>query len=100
MWWVGLFVLTIVFALAYFAMYPALGSAKGSLGWTSKGQLEAENAKAVAEQDKIFAKFKPMSVEDLARDPQAHAIGERLFLNNCAVCHGSDAWRQGLPQPD
>ena len=58
---------------------------------TSAGQLEAENAKAKAEQDKIFAKFQPMSVEDLARDPQAHAIGERLFLNNCAACHGSDA---------
>ena len=91
MWWVGLFVLTIVFAVAYLAMYPALGTNKGSLGWTSIGQLEKENAKAVAEQDKIFAKFKPMSVEDLARDPQAHAIGERLFLNNCGACHGSDA---------
>jgi len=90
-WWVGLFVLTIVFAVAYFAMYPSLGNMKGSLGWTSAGQLEAENAKAKAEQDKIFAKFQPMSVEDLARDPQAHAIGERLFLNNCAACHGSDA---------
>jgi len=32
-----------------------------------------------------------MKVEDLAKDPQAHAIGERLFLNNCAACHGSDA---------
>ncbi|MFN4265582.1 MAG: cytochrome-c oxidase, cbb3-type subunit III [Aquabacterium sp.] len=91
MWWVGLFVITIVFAVGYFAMYPALGASKGSLGWSSKGQLEAENAKAKAEQDKIFAKFQPMKVEDLAKDPQAHAIGERLFLNNCAACHGSDA---------
>lgn len=91
MWWVGLFVITIVFAVAYFAMYPALGDSKGSLGWSSKGQLEAENAKAKAEQDKIFAKFQPMKVEELAKDAQAHAIGERLFLNNCAACHGSDA---------
>jgi cytochrome c oxidase cbb3-type subunit 3 len=25
------------------------------------------------------------------QDPQAMAIGERLFMNNCAQCHGSDA---------
>jgi len=90
-WWLFLFIITLAFAGGYFALYPGLGDFKGSLGWTSKGQLEAEIAKAKVEQDKIFAKFKNASVEDLARDPQAHAIGERLFLNNCAACHGSDA---------
>jgi cytochrome c oxidase cbb3-type subunit III len=30
-------------------------------------------------------------MEDVARDPQAQAIGERLFMNNCSQCHGSDA---------
>lgn len=90
-WWLFLFIITLAFAGGYFALYPGLGDFKGSLGWSSKGQLEAEIAKAKVEQDKIFAKFKNASVEDLARDPQAHAIGERLFLNNCAACHGSDA---------
>ena len=90
-WWLFLFIITLAFAGGYFALYPGLGNFKGSLGWSSKGQLEAEIAKAKVEQDKIFAKFKNASVEDLARDPQAHAIGERLFLNNCAACHGSDA---------
>jgi len=32
-----------------------------------------------------------MSAEQLHQDPQAMAIGERLFANNCAACHGSDA---------
>jgi len=27
----------------------------------------------------------------MAADTQAMAIGERLFMNNCAQCHGSDA---------
>ena len=31
-----------------------------------------------------------MSVAELGRDSQAMGIGERLFLNNCAACHGSD----------
>lgn len=90
-WWLFLFIITLVFAVAYLALYPGLAVTGGKLNWTSKGQLEAENAKAKAEQDKIFAKFKVASVEDLARDPQAQAIGQRLFLNNCAACHGSDA---------
>ena len=32
-----------------------------------------------------------MKPEEIAVDPQAVAIGERLFMNNCAQCHGSDA---------
>ncbi|MGC4062033.1 MAG: cytochrome-c oxidase, cbb3-type subunit III [Aquabacterium sp.] len=90
-WWLFLFIITIVFAAGYLMLYPGLGDKKGSLGWTSVGQLDKEMLKAKGEQDKIFAGFKNVSVEDLARDPKAHAIGERLFLNNCAACHGSDA---------
>ncbi|MEK6667199.1 cytochrome c oxidase cbb3-type subunit 3 [Aquabacterium commune] len=90
-WWLFLFIITLVFAGAYLSLYPGLGNSPGKLGWTSKGQLETEMAKAKLEQDKIFAKFKNASVEDLSRDPQAHDIGQRLFLNNCAACHGSDA---------
>ena len=90
-WWLMLFIITLVFAVAYLALYPGLGDAAGKLNWSSKGQLDAEIAKAQAEEAKVYAKFKTMSVEDMARDPQAHAIGQRLFLNNCAACHGSDA---------
>jgi cytochrome c oxidase cbb3-type subunit 3 len=90
-WWLMLFIITLVFAVIYFALYPGLGDYKGKLNWSQVGQLETEMSKAKVEQDKIFAKFKNASVEDLARDPQAHAIGERLFLNNCAACHGSNA---------
>ena len=32
-----------------------------------------------------------MTPEALSRDPQAKLVGERLFMNNCAQCHGSDA---------
>jgi cytochrome c oxidase cbb3-type subunit 3 len=32
-----------------------------------------------------------MPPEEVAKDPQAMAIGDRLFMNNCAQCHGSDA---------
>ena len=90
-WWVGLFIITIIFAAFYLYFYPGLGGYAGKAGWTSKGQFEAEVAKGDAEVAPLYAKFTAMSVEDISRDPQAHAIGERLFMNNCSQCHGSDA---------
>ena len=90
-WWVGLFVITILFAIVYLYLYPGLGNRPGSAGWTSHGQYDAEVEKGNAEVAPIYAKFLAMKVEDVAKDPQAHAIGERLFMNNCSQCHGSDA---------
>jgi cytochrome c oxidase cbb3-type subunit 3 len=90
-WWVGLFVITIAFAGVYLYLYPGLGNYAGKTGWTSKGQLDAEVAKGNAEVAPLYAKFLAMPFEDVAKDPQAHAIGERLFMNNCSQCHGSDA---------
>ena len=90
-WWVGLFLITIVFSLAYLALYPGLGNSAGQLAWTSVGQYEAEVAKANKELEPMYAKFAAMPPEEVAKDPQAMAIGDRLFMNNCAQCHGSDA---------
>jgi cytochrome c oxidase cbb3-type subunit 3 len=90
-WWMWLFVITVVFAAIYLALYPGLGSFGGSLKWSSHGQYDAEQAKAKSAMEPVYAKFTSMSAEDLAKDPQAMGIGQRLFLNNCAQCHGSDA---------
>ena len=97
-WWVWLFVITIVFAFAYLAMYPGLGSFGGKLGWTQADQYKAEVEKGEREVAPLYAKFAAMTPEDVSRDPQAQAIGERLFMNNCSQCHGSDArGAKGIP---
>ena len=90
-WGMWLFIITSVFGFAYLAAYPGLGSFAGKLGWTQLGAYENEMAKARADLEPLYAKFTSMSTEDMAKDPQAMAIGERLFMNNCAQCHGSDA---------
>jgi cytochrome c oxidase cbb3-type subunit III len=90
-WWMGLFVITVVFAFVYLLLYPGLGSANGSLGWSSRGAYDAEQNKANAAMAPLYAKFAGLGAEALAKDPQAMAVGERLFINNCATCHGSDA---------
>ena len=90
-WWVYLFIITVVFSLAYLALYPGLGTYAGTLGWTSIGEHSAEMAQGEKDVAPLYARFAAMPVENMARDPQAMAIGERLFMNNCSQCHGSDA---------
>jgi cytochrome c oxidase cbb3-type subunit III len=90
-WWMWLFVITIVFGLAYLAAYPGLGSYPGQLAWTTRGEYASEVEQANKELAPLYAQFTSRSAEDLAGDPRAMAIGERLFMNNCAQCHGSDA---------
>ena len=72
-------------------MYPGLGSMDGSLKWTSANQYDAEQAKARSTMAPLYARFASMNEAEMARDGQAMGIGERLFINNCATCHGSDA---------
>ncbi|MFG6449460.1 cytochrome-c oxidase, cbb3-type subunit III [Roseateles sp. BYS180W] len=90
-WWMGLFVLTVLFAAIYLALYPGLGSYQGSLGWSSASQYQAEKAKAEKAIAEVYAQYTSMPVQELAKDSKAMGIGERLFANNCASCHGSDA---------
>jgi cytochrome c oxidase cbb3-type subunit 3 len=90
-WWMGLFVLTVVFAAIYLTFYPGLGNAAGTLGWSSAGQYKAEQEKARTAMAPVYAAYMTQTAEVLAKDPQAMGIGERLFINNCAACHGSDA---------
>jgi cytochrome c oxidase cbb3-type subunit 3 len=90
-WWVGMFVITIIFSLFYLAAYPGLGSFAGKLGWSETKQYDQEVATANKALEPMYAKFAAMTTEDLAKNPEAKAIGERLFMNNCAQCHGSDA---------
>jgi cytochrome c oxidase cbb3-type subunit III len=90
-WWVWLFIMTVVFALVYLALYPGFGRSQGSLGWSSAGQHAAELAKGVKDAAPIYTRFTAMPPQEVAKDAQAMAIGDRLFMNHCAQCHGSDA---------
>ena len=90
-WWMWLFYITIVFSMIYLILYPGLGSYKGYLGWTSTGQYQDEQKQAAATYGPIIDKYLKQDVVKVAADPEAREIGQRLFLNYCAQCHGSDA---------
>jgi cytochrome c oxidase cbb3-type subunit III len=91
-WWILLFYLTVIFSVLYLVLYPGLGTQwKGVLNWSQVGQYDGEVKSADAKFGPIFAAFAAEPVEKIAFDARARLIGERLFLNNCAQCHGSDA---------
>jgi cytochrome c oxidase cbb3-type subunit 3 len=90
-WWFYLFVATVIFGLGYLMLYPGLGNFKGLLGWTSTNQWEAEMQHAEEVYRPVFAKYAALSIEDLQK-PENEAglkMGQRMFANNCSVCHGS-----------
>ncbi|MET1076432.1 MAG: cytochrome-c oxidase, cbb3-type subunit III [Pseudomonas sp.] len=94
-WWFMLFLGTLVFAIGYLVLYPGLGNWKGLLpgydGWTQVKEWQREVDRADALYGPIYAKYAAMSLEDVAKDPQALKMGSRLFATSCSVCHGSDA---------
>ncbi len=114
-WWSTFFLLTIVWAFGYIALY-GLGNWTGVLGWKSSNQgilnvaeskaktaasladgsgvivqYDREVAAADAKFGPIFEAYAARSIEDLATDGEALKVGQRLFIQNCAQCHGSDA---------
>lgn len=98
-WWLWLFVGTIVFTVVYLVLYPGFGNFSGTLGWSQQGQWEQEVAAADAKYGPMYAALAAQPVEELAKDPKAVGIGQRLFANTCASCHGVDA-RGGYGYPN
>ena len=98
-WWNLMFWITIIYSLGYLALYPGLGSYPGLLGWTSTGQWQTEMEKAENTYGPIYEKMAATPIEELVNNEEALKMGQRLFANNCSVCHGSDA-RGALAYPD
>ncbi|WP_371185321.1 cytochrome-c oxidase, cbb3-type subunit III [Thalassotalea maritima] len=113
-WWSTFFLVTIIWGFGYLSLYPGLGNFQGLLGWKSSNQdvmsLEDSAVKNAAAKENglaiqydreidaanerfgpIFAQFAEQEIVDLAQNEEALKIGQRLFLQNCSQCHGSDA---------
>jgi cytochrome c oxidase cbb3-type subunit 3 len=90
-WWMGLFVLTLVFAALYLVLYPGLAFWGGALGFTSDKMYQQESRAYEQRIAPIYAAYDKLDVAQLSKDPAAMATGQRMFLTYCAQCHGSDA---------
>lgn len=90
-WWLGLFILTVLFGAGYLAFFPGLGNFAGTLGWSQTGQYDSEVAQARAQLEERLAAVKNKPLRELAADASAMATAKNLFGANCSTCHGSDA---------
>lgn len=91
LWWLGLFILSVVFSACYLAFYPGMGANAGALGWTSNKEVAADLAENNRKLEAVFAQYRDKPIEQLEHDAHALTLGHNVFVNNCAACHGSDA---------
>ena len=90
-WWLNMFYVTLFFGIAYLILYPGLGSFPGILGWTELNEYQEEVDLADNRYGALYAEYQQKDIRAIVDDPDAVAMGERLFVTYCTVCHGSDA---------
>jgi cytochrome c oxidase cbb3-type subunit 3 len=102
-WWLYVFYATIVWAIGYWAVYPAWptlnGYTKGYLGYSQRGSVDKQIADAKAAQAKYLAQVAATPLEEIEKNPDLMpfviAGGAAVFGDNCSPCHGKGA--QGSP---
>ncbi|NGM87765.1 cytochrome-c oxidase, cbb3-type subunit III [Parapusillimonas sp. SGNA-6] len=94
-WWTVMYLGLCAIALAVLFLYPGLGSYQGRLGFSSADEVKADQLAMVEQIRPVYERYGKMPIDQVAHDAEARQIGQRLFLNNCAQCHGSDARGSG-----
>lgn len=90
-WWVWFSASMFAAGIGYLVLYPGFGANKGVLGWTSQGELARDVASNNARLEPMMERLRTRSVEALSADDEVIDFGRRLFLDNCAACHGRQA---------
>jgi len=102
-WWLWTLYLTIVFAIGYMVVYPAIPglttNTKGIWGWGSRADLRNQMTAVEQGRQAMNDKIAAMDINAIMADPEARtyaiSAGASLFKVNCVQCHGSGA--QGGP---
>jgi cytochrome c oxidase cbb3-type subunit 3 len=98
-WWLIVWLITIVWAIGYWVVYPAWptlsGNTKGTQEWTQYKELAASQGQIQQRQSAYLARFEQASFEQIMADPELYnfavAGGRSAFKDNCATCHGTGA---------
>lgn len=98
-WWLWTFYVTIVFAIGYCVVYPAIPlmntATAGTFGWSSRGDLTGEMKAEAARKAGLMAELGNASIEQIATDPRLRRAaidgGRAAFKVNCIQCHGNGA---------
>jgi len=106
-WWVSVFYATVVWAIGYWAVYPAWptlsGYTKGYFGYSQRGAVDKQVAAAKADQAKYFDQIAAMPLDEIEKNetlmPFVMAGGAAVFGDNCGPCHGKGA-QGGIGYPN
>lgn len=98
-WWLLTMYATIVFAIGYVVVYPAIPlldkGTEGLWGWSSRGQLAQEIDTANEKRRPVLEALAATPIEKLPENPElmkaAIAGGKAAFGVNCVQCHGTGA---------
>ncbi|MCU0831036.1 MAG: cytochrome-c oxidase, cbb3-type subunit III [Rhizobiaceae bacterium] len=98
-WWVWVFIATVVWAAVYVVLYPAIpgltSNTKGTLGWSSRGDVREQFETAKAAQATFRDRIAAASFDEIiAQDDLfqfAVSAGRSAFQVNCIQCHGTGA---------
>lgn len=109
-WWLYVFYATVLISIVYWVLMPAWPALPGMQGHTPgiRGQSDrADVAAAVSaareERSTLNVRLASVDAQTILRDPelrqQALALGESMFGDNCATCHGPGGrGSKGYPQ--
>ncbi len=87
-WWLGMFYICIIIAVAYFAYYEVLGIGDSSTVEYEKEMAQAEETKKL----RLAALGSQIDENSVVRltDPEAIAAGQAEFIGKCAACHTAE----------
>ncbi|MDD3530287.1 MAG: cytochrome-c oxidase, cbb3-type subunit III [Gallionellaceae bacterium] len=111
-WWVWGFYGTLLFAIAYWLVYPSWPIGKSFLTgvfgnieyvnaageteswhWNTRAKLLKETQEAAAQQKPFYDKLAATPFDQIGKDPDLSSFvtsaGKPLFADNCAACHQS-----------
>lgn len=98
-WWLWTFYASIVFALGYVVVYPAIpflnDASKGTAGWSSRGELNKAMEAETTRRAPILSAIAATPVNQIMAQPELRAAaaqgGSAAFKVHCVQCHGSGA---------
>jgi cytochrome c oxidase cbb3-type subunit III len=83
-WWVVYSLIGVAGCFAYLFLFRVSG-------WSSVGDLQRDTAANQQILEASYAPLRGLSIGQLAANSTATSIGHRLYLDNCAACHGERA---------
>lgn len=103
-WWLWTLYATIVWSIGYVVLYPAWPlinrATEGTLGWSSRGQLDQEMRADAERRAPVINAIAATPIADLPARPElmqaAVQGGASAFRNYCVQCHGAGG--AGVPK--